>query len=161
MFFVFDASTLFRPRWPTWGPKWAILRPKTGPRRAQDGFKTASRWHRKRASKTSSSWVAFWDNLGPKMGPSWGPRRAQEGPRGHQKSLQLRFNFVSGLGFDFGPTWGPKWANLGPKMGQLGPQNQLILKSKNAFRIVIYNIFCVFAMFRHEEYQHGESAKML
>ena len=112
MFFVFDASTFFRPRWPTWGPKWPILRPKTGPRGAQDGFKTASRWHRKRASKTSSSWVAFWANLGPKMGPSWRPRRAQEGPRGHQKSLQLRLR-----------SWVRLWANLGPKMGQLGAQN--------------------------------------
>ena len=115
MFFVFDASTLFRPRWPTWGPKWAILRPKTGPRRAQDGFKTASRWHRKRASKTSSSWVAFGANLGPKMGPSWGPRRAQEGSKN-------RFNFAS-----------TSYPVLGPTLGQLGAQNGPTWAPKSAY----------------------------
>ena len=128
--------------------------PSCGPRRVQDGPKTASKRLQDGIENEPQKQAQVGSLSGPTWGPRWGHLGAQDGPKRAPKiastSLQLRIR-----------SWVRLWANLGPKMGQLGPQNQLILKSKNAFRIVIYNIFCVFAMFPHEEYQHGESAQML
>ena len=110
------------------GPRRVQDGPKTASKRLQDGIENELRKQARVGSLSGPTWGPRWGHLGPTWGPRWGHLGAQDGPKRAQEGTKNRFNFVSGLGFDFGPTWGPKWANLGPKMGQLGAQKQLVLQ---------------------------------